>query len=169
MSGVGMTLSYDDLGIRAAIERVRDLGDSLRDSVFEPIGQALQTTTLERFQNSEGPDGEAWDVSFRASITGGKTLVETGSLRDSINYYAEDDAVEVGTADIRAPVHQFGAVIHAKTSAGLNFFLADGLKVVVDTVTIPERPFLGLSATDELVIVEITQDALGEPFGVSAR
>ncbi|PZO05459.1 MAG: hypothetical protein DCF29_08135 [Alphaproteobacteria bacterium] len=160
MSGFSLTLSYDDLDIRATMTRLRILGADLREEVLTPVGATLEATTVERFDTNVGPDGEAWEPSLRASITGGRTLVERGHLRDSIHYVLEDDAVEIGSADIRAGVHQFGAVIHAKTSAGLNFTLADGLGVTVDSVQMPERPFVGLSAEDGQLVIGIGQAAL---------
>lgn len=168
MSGFGLTLSYDDLGIRRAMGRLASLGPRLGEEVLAPIGATLENTTKERFDTNVGPDGEAWEPSLRASIVGGKTLVETGVLRDSIHYVVDDDGVEVGSADIRAPIHQFGGVIHAKTGTGLNFFLADGLGVTVDSVTLPERPFIGLSAEDGLLVVGIAEDALARVFGAAS-
>lgn len=161
MSGFGLSLTYDDLGIRQAMDRLGSLsGPVLRSEVLEPIGATLEATTLERFDTNIGPDGEAWEPSLRATITGGRTLVKTGILRDSIHYVIDGDAVEVGSADIRAPIHQFGGVIHAKTSAGLNFTLADGLGVTVDSVTMPERPFVGLSIEDRDLVVGLAEAAL---------
>ena len=75
---------------------------------------ALEATTVERFDTNVGPDGQAWEPSFRATIVGGKTLVDKGHLRDSIHSLAEDDAVEIGSADPRAAVHQFGATIQIR-------------------------------------------------------
>ena len=164
MSGFGLTLTYDDLGVRRAMDRLAGLGARLKPEVMEPIGATLEATTLERFDTGTGPDGQAWEPSLRALITGGKTLVHTGILRDSIHYVADDDSVEIGSADIRAPVHQFGATIHAKTSAGLNFTLADGLGVTVDSVTMPERPFVGLSTEDGQLVIGIAEDALVRVF-----
>lgn len=160
MSGVNLTLTYDDLGVRRAAEGLIALGADLRSEVLTPIGAALETTTLERFDTNIGPDGEAWEPSLRAKITGGRTLVDKGHLRDSVHYALEGDAVEIGSAHESAAVHQFGAVIHAKTGAGLNFMLADGLKVTVDSVQIPERPFIGLSAEDGELVQGLAADAL---------
>lgn len=163
---LGLNLTYDDLGVRRAVAGIQAVGGNLRSEIFAPIGMALEATTVERFETNVGPDGQAWEPSLRATITGGRTLVDKGHLRDSIHSVAEDDAVEIGTADMRAAVHQFGATIHAKTGAGLNFMLADGLGVTVDTVTIPERPFLGLSTDDAGMVVEIAHDALSRALSL---
>ncbi|MNU42682.1 Phage virion morphogenesis family protein [compost metagenome] len=155
-----LSLTWDDLGIRRLADGLAALHADLRTEVLAPVGMALESTTIERFDTNVGPDGQAWEPSFRASITGGRTLVDKGHLRDSVHHIVEDDAVEIGSAHISAGVHQFGATIHAKTSAGLNFTLADGLGVTVDTVTIPERPFVGMSIEDGSIVVGIAEDAL---------
>lgn len=164
---LNLTLTYDDLGIRRAAEGLTALGANLQSEVMAPIGAMMESTTLERFDTNVGPDGEPWDPSLRAKLFGGRTLVDKGHLRDSIHYSVEDDAVEIGSAHVSAAVHQFGATIHAKTGAGLSFTLAGGLHVTVDTVQIPERPFLGVSAEDETLIRELGEAALSRAFDAS--
>lgn len=165
----GLTLTYDDLGVRRAADGLAALGANLQAELMAPIGALLESTTLERFDTNIGPDGEAWEPSLRATIVGGPTLVDKGHLRDSIHYELEADAVEIGSAHISAAVHNFGAVIHAKTSAGLNFTLADGLGVSVDSVTIPERPFIGLSAEDADLVVGLGEAGLTRALEASVR
>lgn len=165
MSGFGLNLTWDDLQLRQMADGLVALHADLQTEVLAPIGMALESTTIERFDTNVGPDGQAWEPSLRASITGGRTLVDKGHLRDSIHHVVEASAVEVGSAHMTAGVHQFGAVIHAKTSAGLNFTLADGLGVTVDTVTIPERPFVGLSSEDGMIVIGIGEGALARAVG----
>lgn len=155
MTGFALTLSLEDLGAGMALAAVAMLDRSLETEVMQPIGAVLEATTKERFDTNIGPDGEAWEPSLRATLTGGRTLTDTGVLRDSIHFRTEASAVEVGSADIRAPIHQFGGFIHAKTGAGLSFMLADGLGVTVDTVQMPERPFVGLSADDRAIVEDL--------------
>lgn len=162
---LNLTLTYDDLGVTAAAAQLTAMGRDLQSEILAPIGALLESTTLERFDTNVGPDGQAWEPSLRAKITGGRTLVDKGHLRDSIHYAVEADAVEIGSAHLTAGVHQFGATIHAKTGAGLNFMLADGLRVTVDTVTIPERPFVGLSAEDRDLVEGVAVDALARAMG----
>lgn len=52
-----------------------------------------------------------------------------------------------GSNKIYAAVHRFGAVIRPKTAEAVRFRLASGL-VRARSVTIPARPYLGLSAED---------------------
>lgn len=169
MSGFGLNLTFDDLGITQRMDRLANLGGpTLRSEVLEPIGATLEATTLERFDTGIGPDGEAWEPSLRVKLFGGQTLVETGILRDSYHYEVETSAVEIGSADIRAAIHQFGGFIYAKSAGGLSFTLADGLGVNVDRVEMPERPVVGLSIEDRGLVEGIAGDALARAVGGTA-
>ena len=117
------------------------------------IGSFLETITRERFQSGQAPDGTAWKPSLRALITGGKTLLDTGRLVGSIVSEATDRSVEVGTNVIYAAIHQFGGTIRGKAGK-LQFRLANGQFVTKDAVTMPARPFLGVSSDDEQEILD---------------
>ena len=167
MSGFNLNLTVDDLGVRAAAQGLRDLGADLRGELMVPIGMALESSTLERFETGTAPDGQPWALSYRAKITGGLTLVDSGSYRDSYHHVAEDAAVEIGSADIRAPALNFGAVIQAKGDA-LTFRLADGGWRSAKSVTIPARPVVGLSAEDGVTVVALGEAALSRAVGGAA-
>lgn len=128
----------------------------------KPLMQALayqgENSTRERFSTERDPEGEKWQKSLRAEVFGGKTLTQDGHLSDSINSFATDDEAVWGSNRIYAAIHQFGGAIHAKTSKGLAFTLAGGLNVVVDTVVMPQRAFLGLSDGDREQVLDETQD-----------
>lgn len=161
-----ITIEIDDAEVRSSLSRlaakVADFKPALRE-----IGEALVETTKQRFSTSTGPDGQRWDANAQVTmlaylqgksgafgkrdgkITGKgaayamnkKPLVATGGLRDSFRYQVEGNALLVGTnwmaSDIKsgAAIHQFGG------QAGR------GKKV-----TIPARPFLGISADDRGLI-----------------
>lgn len=155
---LNLTLTYDDLGVRAAADGLRDMGANLRTELFVPIGAALESTTIERFDTGVSPDGEAWVPSLRAKLTGGKTLQDKGHLRDSFHYEAEDGAVEIGSAHISAAAHQFGATITGPN--GLAFKLADGGFRKMASVTLPARPMVGLSVEDGAIVIDLGEAAL---------
>ena len=162
---LGLTLSYDDLGVRAAMDRVADVaagGRAAKRQLMSQIGGVVEASTLERFELGSDPDGNPWVPSYRARLKGGLTLVDKGRLRQSIHAEvdAAGEAVEIGTADRRAAAHQFGATITAKGSGGLSFRLADGGFRRARQVTLPARPFIGLSAGDRLEIRAITTRAV---------
>jgi phage virion morphogenesis protein len=95
------------------------------------IGEALVSSTVERFESGEGPDGTAWKPSQRAEKEGGKTLVDTGRLRGSIGYEASPASVSVGSNLVYARIHQLGGKAGRKHA-----------------VTLPPRPYLGFSEED---------------------
>lgn len=113
--------------------------------LLEQIAWEGEVQTRERFSTETGPDGKKWEESLRKKLFGGKTLTRDGHLGDSISSAATDTQAKWGSNRIYAAIHQFGGVIKAKTSKGLAFQLADGKDVVVSQVTMPARPFLGLS------------------------
>lgn len=101
------------------------------------------------------------------------------TLAGSINYDATNDEARVGSPVEYAAIHQLGgtiqkparqAKIYRKRDAdgqiGRRFVKRSDADVVTDvtipahTITIPARPFLGLSAEDELTIGEIAEDWL---------
>lgn len=108
------------------------------------IGEALVSGTQDRFEQGEAPDGSKWPASQR----GGQTLVDTARLKNSIGYEASPDLVVVGTSVEYAFTHQEGATIKPKNAKHLKF-KAGGRWVAAKEVTIPARPFIGISEADE--------------------
>lgn len=173
-----LTLSFED-GATPGLTALAKAGANLQP-ILARIGVLLEGSTVERFDAGRTPEGEAWKPSIRArggyevavgkprkdgsrrtrTAGAGKTLVDTGHLRGSITSVADDSSVEVGTNLIYAGVHQFGATISAKTAGGLKFTLADGSFHVRQSVTIPARPYLGLSAEDRVEIADVVSSAL---------
>jgi len=103
----------------------------------EQIGEVLVSGTQDRFEKGEGPDGTPWPATKR----GGQILVDTGKLKASIGYEASPSMVAVGTADIRAGTHQFGAKKGAYGNTGKGH--------PIPWNDIPARPFIGISEADE--------------------
>lgn len=95
------------------------------------IGELFVTSTIERFEDGKGPNGEAWKPSQRAEGKGGRTLLDKGRLRSSIVYESTPQRVVVGTNVVYGAIHQFGG------QAGR------GRKV-----RIPARSYLGISEED---------------------
>ena len=92
---------------------------------------------------------------------GGKTLTQTGTLRNSINTKTTDDGFAVGTNDIRAATHQFGdqRTITPKSKKALRFEY-NGAEVFAKKadITIPARPFLGINKDDEDELFGMLED-----------
>ena len=126
--------------------------------LMEGIGEALTASTRRRFEAGAGPDGKPWKPSLRAQLEGGQTLLESGRLRDSVHAEIEPDRVMVGSDLIYAAVHQLGATIRPVQASALRFELPGGLGFrSAREVTIPARPYLGISEEDE---AEITHQVM---------
>jgi phage virion morphogenesis protein len=136
--------------------------------LYDQIGAALVVSTQNRFETESDPDGNPWPQSLRVRLEGGKTLTDSARLKNSITHEASNTGVDIGTNLIYAAVHQFGAVIKAKTESGLRFRAAgNGDYVNVSQVTIPQRAFLGIDEDDQAEIFAITADYIGDSFGGS--
>nr|MDI3547891.1 hypothetical protein [Halanaerobiales bacterium] len=128
--------------------------------LHKEIGEYILEATKDRFKKEESPEGKKWKPSYR-SRSGGKTLTDNATLKNSLNYKANSKKVDVGTNIIYAAVHQKGATIKAKNAKYLKFKV--GKRWVQKTkVKIPARPFLGVSDDDRREIKNIIQDRIDE-------
>lgn len=183
-----------DSGVQAALEKLRlglPLGGRMKPT-FEAMGRVLKTGAQLRFRTATGPDGKAWEKSWRAKTEGGQTLSLTRRLRNSLSYQATESSVAVGTNVVYAAIHQFGGVIRAKAGPFLSIPVTPaaraagsprnmtGLHVVQSVkgqfmlvnekgvvqyllkkqVTIPARPFLGMSDGDQKELLSIAEKHL---------
>lgn len=145
------------------VEISGDLQELLRDiaklenvdtgAAMATIGEGLRESTIRRFDTSTSPEGKKWKTSIRVREKGGKTLIKTAKMRNSIHTEYDDTGMAVGTNSIKATTHQFGdkgRVIRPKKKGALRFKI-NGQWVMAKkvTVNIPARPFLGISEEDE--------------------
>lgn len=163
MAGTSLRYELQD-AVRPALQllaaRLGDLSPMMRE-----IGGQLEASTVLRFEREVGPDGRGWLPSRRAREQGGQTLTDTARLRQSITHRAGPDSAEVGTNVVYAAIHQFGGTIVPKSAPKLVFTLPDGTLVFVDKVTIPARPFIGVSSDDEIGIADTIDDWLADTGG----
>lgn len=162
--GANLTLRAVDLPrFDRVLEQLQKRGEEL-SPLMARIGQALESSTIERFDEERAPDGSKWTQSIRAREEGGKTLTKSARLKQSMTHNVlGDDRVEIGTNVIYAGVHQEGATIRAKAGGKLTFRLPGGLGFrSIDQVILPARPFLGVSRDDEDEIIAQAEDYLGE-------
>ncbi|SLN38149.1 Phage virion morphogenesis family protein [Aquimixticola soesokkakensis] len=101
------------------------------------------------------------------------------SLAGSVNYVAGEDEVRVGSAKKTAAIHQLGGTIKRPARAGKIYRMKgeDGqvgrrfvkkskanhvtdVAIPAYTITIPARPFIGVSASDQVDILEMAEDWL---------
>ncbi len=156
MSGISITAAINDAEVQRGFRSLSFLMGNTRP-VMAAIGTELVGSTHQRFVTQTDPDGQAWaplNADYAATKTKSLILTESTHLRDSINDHAGQDEVRVGTNVIYAGVHQEGATIEPKNGGYLWFHIGDRL-VRAKSVTLPARPYLGISAEDESAIAEI--------------
>lgn len=146
------------------MRQLNHLEDLDKRGIHSAMAQAMRTSTLERFKQGRGPDGKKWPVSKRALAEGGKTLIDTARLKNSIRTKSDVTGFAVGTNVIYASTHQQGVkgrTIRAKTGRGLRFKV-DGRWVTAKKVRIKiaPRPFLGISEEDMHELKGTMEDAL---------
>lgn len=142
-SGVSVKWSGLDKSLLKMADKITDT-----HHLLEGIGNILVTNTQRRFDKEESPKGEKWKKSQRAILQNGKTLTDKGQLKKSIASQIQGDTVIVGTNKEYARIHQFGGVIKPKKGKYLKFKNPDGTWSLVKEVTMPPRPFIGISDDD---------------------
>ena len=160
MSSIRIELS----GEEALLDRLENLSEVDAAAAMAEIGEALRTSTLERFDTGTDPEGRRWRTSIRAGASGGKTLVKSGQLKSSIHAESSEKGVAVGTNKIYAATHQLGdsgRAIKAKDGGLLRFKIGDRWIAKKEVrVSIPARPFLGVSEEDMREISRIMDEAV---------
>lgn len=162
MSSINLNVEGDVQRLMTRLGRIAGVDKA---GINNAIAEGLRTSTIERFQAEKSPEGKKWKQSIRAREEGGKTLIKSAALRSSIRSEASAEGLAVGTNDIRAATHQFGdtRIIKAKRKKALRFRV-NGRWVSKKEVkvTIPARPFLGVSEEDEEEIKKLLSQALEE-------
>lgn len=162
MSSISIRVDGDASKLLA---RMKGLSNIDKKSLNEALAEGSRESTLERFKRSRDPSGKRWKISIRAAQSGGKTLIDTAQLRNSIKSAADETGFAVGTNVIHAATHQLGdpkRTIRAKTARGLRFRV-NGHFVTKQQVevSIPARPFLGISDDDMEEIKATVEDFVG--------
>lgn len=144
---------------RAQLERLRAFP---LDKGAMSLAITLERQTRRRiFSEKTAPSGEAW----KPNLEGTSILKRTGAhLHDAVRGRAEGNDAIVEAHWQHAWVHQQGLTIRPKTKTRLAFTVR-GRKVSVRKVTIPARPFMGLSKSNEEEIVEELNAMLAEYIG----
>ena len=153
----GLRIVTEIEGLAPIVASIARAADADTTGLMTDIGATLESSTRERIEETKtSPDGTAWPPN-RA---GTSILLATGRhLRDSIAYIASRDEVQVGSSWEFAHVHQGGAVITAKAAKALAIPVAGGVRFV-QSVTIPQREFVGMSAEDIVAVDALASDYL---------
>lgn len=182
MAGVSIKLDGADTAL-AQLDRSERRAGNAR-GLYENIGAALVASTLQRFQTGVAPDGSPWPQSIRAVAEGGKTLIDTARLMQSITYRATDHGVEVGSNVVYAAIHQLGGdikqaareqVIHFRRTRGgsVRFSkankrakFAQKVEIGAREIRMPARPFLGVDQDDKREIADLVGDWILRKEGI---
>jgi len=158
MSGVAFEIR--DKGFDETLSKVDGIEHLDEHELLEGIGRLLQESTRNRIETSKtSPDGSSW----KANNAGSSTLFQSGNLAASIDYSVGGSSVFVGSALIYARIHQEGGEIKPKKGDRLVFMIGNQL-VFATKVTIPARPYLGISADDKVDILDAVEDQLRRMF-----
>ncbi|HEV2501615.1 MAG TPA: phage virion morphogenesis protein [Mesorhizobium sp.] len=155
MSGVTLETRITDHGVDQAFTSLIGLMGNTTP-IMSAIGTGLVSSTHRRFISQTSPAGEAWaalNAEYKRMKRNARILTESGRLRDSISSQPGNDYVRVGTNVIYAGIHQLGGTIVPKNASHLVFRLASGV-VLAKSVTLPARPYLGISDDDEEMIAD---------------
>lgn len=149
MSSVG--LRFDLSGLPQLAERVARLGRADRSALLDDLGAEVASQTQRRIsEEKRGPDGErwpAWSASYARTRHGNQSLlVASGNLLDTITHVVSGERVEIGSNLVYAAAHQFGLDSSVVSSRR--------------RVSIPARPYLGLSGNNEADLEALTDDYL---------
>ena len=176
MTGARILVEMDDKEIQRAVFRLSAMGQNMLP-VARAIGVGLVRNTQDRFDAGRAPDGRAWTPlkPFTLAMKRGPGILREsgmrGGLQASIAFRADAGAggatVTVGTNKVYGAIHQFGGTIRPKNPKGLLFFRTPGGRVwaAARSVTIPARPYLGISFEDRRMIGEAVQDILRKKWG----
>jgi len=188
MAGAGIVLAVDDGGLIGAFGRLRALGADLRPTL-DDIGKQMVVETQRNFERQQTPTGQRWRPSQRVLASGrGKTLQLSGRLMASITHRVIDSAVEWGTNVLYAAIHQFGGTIQRaarkqtiyqrqdkRTGELLPRFVkrrrsnfARDVNVAAHSITIPARPYLGVTPQTMAIVQGIITRDIAQAAGGAA-
>lgn len=150
MAGARIEVDADTRAVRQALQGLVEASINLRQPL-EEIGSALRSSTEERFEDEEDPEGSPWAelkeatqqqlVTKRRRRGDEHILRRQGYLYASLTYAARQTEVEVGTNRIYGAIHQLGGEPDMPPGPA----------------AVPARPFLGMSDQDEREIGDILE------------
>jgi len=156
MSGISLVIDADDFD--AALAKLAPIFDFDAPELMTAIGALGESQTRRRISEEKtAPDGTPWQENNE----GTSILVETGQhLLASITWASSADEAEWGATWEWAHVHQDGMTIVPKNAKALVFSIG-GKTIHAKKVTIPARPFLGLSEDNRQEIIDVVTDVFG--------
>ncbi|MGH8435517.1 MAG: phage virion morphogenesis protein [Pseudomonas sp.] len=174
----GATLEFDSQAVLAAInEAAEAMGNPT--PMLENMGEYLLQRTEDRFASQTAPDGTPWQAlspRYQRSKKKNrdKILTFNGYLGKHFAYQINGSELLVGTNRVYAAIHQFGGELQRQARQSTVYFkqskkgdigkrfvkktesnFAQDVNIGAYTIRIPARPFLGTSAADDDVLLQI--------------
>lgn len=146
----GVSFSLDVEGSAELVAALEALARQARDTrpMMRAIGAMLEASTQQRFQDEAGPDGAAWPslaaATLRRRDPQAPKLRLANHLYDSLSHRAARAEARVGVNRVYGRIHQLGGEAGRRGQR----------------VTIPARPYLGVSDADRQEIAAIARDHL---------
>lgn len=194
MAQTGASIRIDDAQLRRMLGGLDAAGRNL-SGLMEQLAAQVEFDTQRRFETQTDPDGNPWPPSLRALAENGETLTDTARLRQSITSRSGPTDFEVGTNVVYAAIHQFGGTIHqqerqqtlhwhhagdttkaswrgSRTFADWSFAKKSKANyseihtVKAHDVTMPARPYLGVSESGMAELGVIARDWLAGAAGI---
>ncbi|PTV94028.1 phage virion morphogenesis protein [Rhodobacter aestuarii] len=184
MAGISIKVELQDL---AARDTLRDLLTRMENPqpFYASVGERLLSSTRDRFETQTDPQGAPWVSLAPRTIKQRQkrgqlplTILRSNSkgmagssLAGSINYIASAEEVRIGSPKVYAAIHQLGGTIQKPESSrymvGRRFAKRSEeggreVKIKAHTITIPARPYIGISPEDEIGILEDAEDWLSQ-------
>lgn len=181
MSGVTLTLDYRD-----AMHVLLGMEQQLRHPkpMLDKIGEALLDFHRQRFKDQESPSGEAWQelsrrYKKRKKRNKDKILVLDGTLRNTLRWQIRGNEMLFGTDRPYGAIHQFGGTIEIAARSQQAYYrqlrsgrvknqfvrkkranYSEWHTIGAYSITMPARPWLGVSDTEKIRLVDIARNHL---------
>jgi len=150
-----LTLEIRDQMALAGLERLR-AGLHTKAGLLSTLGEYLTESSKQRIRDG-GPasDGTPWKPLQPLTLELKKNkdhgiLWDSGMLKDTLAFNLDgDDSVAIGSMMVYARIHQEGGTIKPKEGKKALHVPGRGFR---KSVTIPARPYLGVSASDRVIL-----------------
>ncbi|WP_296639189.1 phage virion morphogenesis protein [Roseinatronobacter sp.] len=154
MAGVQVELTLQ--GIEGAARALGQLAETDIEDMAYNVGERLTQGAQERIATEKAaPDGTPWtawsDRYARTRKDSQSLLVQSRDLMDATGNHTTGTTVRVGNNLVYGAIHQMGGEIENAWGRGIS-------------VTIPARPYLGVSPADRDAIEALIADTLTEGF-----
>lgn len=155
---MSVSLRIEASELEALIQYLDPLVDFEPSELMSAVALLGENQTRRRIESEKtAPDGTPW----LPNVEGTSILLRSGrNLRDSVASTSSPSEAVWGASWEFAHIHQGGATITPKKASALVFALG-GRAVRAKQVTIPARPFVGLSEDNREELKELVTDFLG--------